>query len=298
MDKTDWQIIKEISDRGSISKVAEALFVSQPGISYRINKMEEEFGIPLFVRSNKGIRLTDAGRRLLTFANKMLRYNYEITEIVKEESGTREGTITIGSTTSFMNICLIHQLRDFNQLYPKINVNVVLKTSPTLLRMLENGELRITVYRGEKPPSWHGCSQMVFREPLVIIANEPITADYLSSHPLISNSPDAGKAPVDSLVDAWISRAFLNPPPQSAIRTSGDSRTSVNLVRQGFGWSVISSGRLLDTDGLYSQIILQPDGTPYYFETWLLYTPDLDSFDVYRHYLNHILQYFQTSGNR
>ena len=71
--------VLEISKSSSIREAATKLYISQPALSASIRELEEELGILLFERTNKGISLTDDGREFLTYAKKVLG-QYEILE--------------------------------------------------------------------------------------------------------------------------------------------------------------------------------------------------------------------------
>ena len=64
--------ISAVEKYGSITKAAQKLYVSQPSVSAVIHALEEELGIEIFVRSAKGITITEQGRELLKMGNKIL----------------------------------------------------------------------------------------------------------------------------------------------------------------------------------------------------------------------------------
>lgn len=74
---------REVAEQGSINKAAGTLMVTQPNLSRSIQKLEEELGLKLLVRSNKGIQLTEEGRQLYQHACGAL----ERLEIIKRMSG-------------------------------------------------------------------------------------------------------------------------------------------------------------------------------------------------------------------
>ena len=63
----------EVARRGSVSRAAEALFVTQPTLTARLHSLERELGSPLFVRTPHGMRLTDAGRAWVPYAERALQ---------------------------------------------------------------------------------------------------------------------------------------------------------------------------------------------------------------------------------
>lgn len=61
MDTRDWELLLALEEEKSMTKAGERLFLSQPAVVYRLNRMEAEFGTTLFLRSNKGVQFTPAG---------------------------------------------------------------------------------------------------------------------------------------------------------------------------------------------------------------------------------------------
>ena len=68
-----------VAGSSSLREAAMKLYISQPALSLSIAELENELGILLFERSNKGIRITDAGQEFLTYAKKVIG-QYEILE--------------------------------------------------------------------------------------------------------------------------------------------------------------------------------------------------------------------------
>src|SRR2546427_11015701 len=63
----------EVARRGSVSRAAEALFITQPTLTARLHGLERELGTPLFLRTPHGMRLTDAGKAWVPYAERALR---------------------------------------------------------------------------------------------------------------------------------------------------------------------------------------------------------------------------------
>src|SRR5438132_6223054 len=63
----------EVARRGSVSRAAEALFITQPTLTARLHGLERELGTPLFLRTPHGMRLTDAGKAWVPHAERALR---------------------------------------------------------------------------------------------------------------------------------------------------------------------------------------------------------------------------------
>lgn len=65
--------MKEVCQTGSINRAAENLYISQPYLSQTLKKIEQQLGVPLLKRSNKGISLTDAGKEFLNISKEIIQ---------------------------------------------------------------------------------------------------------------------------------------------------------------------------------------------------------------------------------
>ena len=293
MDRIDWQILQRIYTEKSMSRVAEKLFISQPAVSYRLAKMESEYQRPLFIRTTKGVQLTEAGLRLHRYALRMLQLDNEISAAVQLDPSEFTGHIRVGSTPLFMSYFLIDQLHEFCELYKNISVFVELHPSPTLYNMFDNGELPVAIIRGNRYTTKEHHCECLLTEPLLLIAKETITHEYLQTHPFIQNTASV-RLPIDDFINEWLEHHFSVPPPISHVQTSGDSRIMVQLVKSGFGWTIIGRSRLYDANTLYNQPIFRPDGSPYEYKTQLFYSSGAEHWETYRVYIQHLKTYFET----
>ncbi len=102
---------REVAEQGSINKAAGTLMVTQPNLSRSIQKLEEELGLKLLVRSNKGIQLTEEGRQLYQHACGAL----ERLEIIKRMSG--EEVPRMLSVSAFPTLVSTQLLRELYEWY-------------------------------------------------------------------------------------------------------------------------------------------------------------------------------------
>ena len=101
MNNTDWKILIYLKEERSINKVAKRLFMTQPSLTYRLGQMEKELGVPLFIRTNKGVHFTDAGDRLYSFAEKELQQYQDMKNYVIHDPNDVSGVLRIGASQSF-----------------------------------------------------------------------------------------------------------------------------------------------------------------------------------------------------
>ncbi len=78
------EYVVEISKCGSINKAAQKLFLSQSGISTAVRELEQELGIRIFARSNRGVEFTQEGKEFLSYAISLLEQKHRIEGLYKD----------------------------------------------------------------------------------------------------------------------------------------------------------------------------------------------------------------------
>src|SRR5580698_5267578 len=103
MDIDDLKIIAAVAKHGSMNRAAADLHMVQSSVTARIRLVEEELGVRLFVRHSRGVRLSDAGTRLLSYSNRIHTLFSDAIASVKED-GIPKGSLKIGSTEPTMSM--------------------------------------------------------------------------------------------------------------------------------------------------------------------------------------------------
>ena len=123
-----WQLSKmhtfEVAARHqSFALAAEELSLSPSAVSHRINQLEEELGIQLFVRSHRKVELTHEGKRVYWALKSSLDYLYQ--EFLDIKNQELSGTLTLYSRPSIAQCWLVPALGDFTRRYPSISLTVL-----------------------------------------------------------------------------------------------------------------------------------------------------------------------------
>ncbi len=124
MDLSQLEIFLSIAEQKSFSRAAEKMHRTQPALSIAIKRLEEELGETLFDRSSKSGTLTEAGRILLSYAQKMINLRDEATEAVSELRGMYRGRLTIGANESTSLYLLPPLLLEYRKQHPSIKIEV------------------------------------------------------------------------------------------------------------------------------------------------------------------------------
>ncbi len=138
-----YRIFYVVSNNQNITKASKELHISQPAISKSIKNLEEKLGGKLFIRTKKGVVLTEEGKEFYNYIKHAIEYinnaENKFTELINLETGC----IKIGSTTTLIKEFLIPYLEEFNKLYPKIKIEITTNTSYELFNNLRNGLIDI-----------------------------------------------------------------------------------------------------------------------------------------------------------
>ena len=140
-----YKVFYEVANEKSISKGAEKLLISQPAVTQSIKTLEAELGGQLFIRTPKGVVLTNEGQILYNYISEGMRYFINGTNKFNSLRELDSGTISIGATTIISEQYLMPYLKEFYDLYPNIKINIVNDLTDNLIKKLRNGDIDILI---------------------------------------------------------------------------------------------------------------------------------------------------------
>jgi DNA-binding transcriptional LysR family regulator len=130
----------------SITKAAEKLYISQPAASKAIKVLEEKLGVTLFLRTPKGLHLTEQGEKLNDYVCQAFHF---LEAGVKKLDGLQqqgEGQLRIGAGDTLCKYLLLPLLEKFRLSHPKIKLKVCNKSRPEILKLMKQGELDYCIF--------------------------------------------------------------------------------------------------------------------------------------------------------
>lgn len=123
MDLSELQVFLTVATERSFSRAATKLHRTQPAVSQAVRRLEEELGERLFDRSSKQGTLTEAGRVLRDYAQKLLRLSDEAELAVRELRDLRRGRVLIGANEAAVH-ALLPLIARFRSQHPQIQIDV------------------------------------------------------------------------------------------------------------------------------------------------------------------------------
>lgn len=141
-----YRIFYVVANTGNITKAAEKLLISQPAISKSIKNLEEQLGGKLFVRTKKGVTLTEEGKEFYHYIKSAIEYINNAENKFTDLMNLETGCIRIGSTTTLIKEYLLPYLEEFHKLYPKIDIQINSSMTPELFSKLREGLIDIVIF--------------------------------------------------------------------------------------------------------------------------------------------------------
>lgn len=145
-------LIYTIAKEKSFSKAAQKLFIAQPSLSLMVKNLEEELGTPLFDRSCKPIRLTEAGEAYIQAAEQIIAIERTYKDYISALNNLETGTVRIGSNQLLSSLVLPKHISAFMQAYPNIRLSLTDANSTSLENEVTNGSLDLVIDNSELSP--------------------------------------------------------------------------------------------------------------------------------------------------
>ena len=167
MDLAQLEVFLAVAREGRFSRAAEKLFRTQSAVSQTIHKLEQELGEPLLDRSSRDGLLTDAGRVLQEYAERLLNLRSDAQEALVELRELHKGKLAIAAN-EFTALYLLPVLGEFRRVHPMIKIVVQRALGSHIPDdvLRHNSELGVLTYDPQEPQL---CSTVVYLDELIFV---------------------------------------------------------------------------------------------------------------------------------
>ncbi|MBQ2712434.1 MAG: LysR family transcriptional regulator [Clostridia bacterium] len=136
-----YRVFYAVAKCGSLSKAADELFISQPAVSQSIKQLEAQLGGKLFIRTPKGMELTEKeGRLIFSYVKKIM----DLCDVAENEfyemKQQASGILTIAASDTICKYYLLDYIEQFHKKHPYIMLNVLNRTTAETIELLKNGK--------------------------------------------------------------------------------------------------------------------------------------------------------------
>ncbi len=238
------QVFHAVAKHLSFTRAADALFMTQPAVTFQIKQLEEQYNTRLFERRHGSISLTPAGELVLGYAEKILALSDEMETRLGEMTGEMRGPLLVGASTTIAEFMLPRILGEFNALYPQVRARLIVGNSETI----ESRVVEHTIDLGliEAPARLSGLtSQICCEDELQVICApdyplaemQTVTPEVLVDYEFISREPGSGTR---AITDAYFRAHQLAPESLKTQMELGSPEALKGVVSTGLGFAIVS----------------------------------------------------------
>ncbi|KPC79114.1 MULTISPECIES: LysR family transcriptional regulator [Streptomyces] len=232
-----------VAEEQHFTRAAERLAVSQSGLSASVRALEQELRTPLFSRTTRTVRLTEAGAALLVEAERTLAGARAARDAVDAVRGLLRGTLTLGVEQCVAGVSTARLLAAFHREHPHMEIRLRQEGTSSLLEGVTGGRLDLAFAATVSPPEWRGELVPLAREPMVVLcspghrfAQEGARVAWgdLRGESFIDFHPDWGprRAADEAFAAAGVRRSTV------ALEVN-DVHSLLELVHEGLGIAVV-----------------------------------------------------------
>ena len=235
---------REVIELGSFSEVARKLSISQPAVSFQIQALERDLGIRLIDRKQKPITMTEAGKRLLHFAESIEKERESLTHDLTQLREEVTGDLTIAASTIPGESLLPPILAEFNRLHPAVGTRMMIADSLAVISSIQNSEYEVG-FCGTLPKGKELTTFKIAEDEIVLIAfpqhpfvqQEEVSFGELEGESLIFREETSG---TQRSLESLLSKAGFDLGEFTPSLVLGSTEAVIAAVEAGIGIAFIS----------------------------------------------------------
>jgi LysR family transcriptional regulator, positive regulator for ilvC len=262
MDTEKLKALVVLAELLNFSRAADQLHMSASTLSRLVSQMEQEFKVALFVRNNRSVQLTEAGRRCYEYAKSSLAELSTLQQELIQASGVLKGDISIYCSVTASYSFLHEILAAFRQDYPQIRFILHTGDHAQALERITQGAEDVAIAARPDVLRQGIVFKPITQSPLVFIESvaAPATHEQIAWQELPLILPEQGVGRVR--IERWFAQQGIQPWVQAQV---GGHEAIVSMVSLGFGVGLVPKV-VVDNSPLAEQVRLfsvQPEVKPY-----------------------------------
>ncbi len=238
------QVFHAVARHGSFTRAAEALFMTQPAVTFQIKQLEEQYNTRLFDRGHGRVTLTPAGDVVMAYAERILGLSDELESRVAELTDELSGVLHLGTSTTIAGYWLPCLLEGFKRRYPLVVPRVSVGNSHLIEgrimdRTLDVGLIEIVTDQPTLDRFRAGQDEL----HLIVAPGHPlageksVNAEQLAYYPLLHREPGNG---IRDLVDQFFADAGIPYDDLNVTAELGSLSSVKHLAAKGLGIAIAS----------------------------------------------------------
>ncbi|NND82891.1 MAG: LysR family transcriptional regulator [Gammaproteobacteria bacterium] len=251
MDISSLEAFLAVAEQQSFSRASQQLHLTQPAVSKRVANLEAELDTQLFNRVARRVSLTVAGRQLLPRARDLVQQARDLQTYAGSLSAEVSGTLHIAISHHIGLHRMPPVLREFNQRYPQVLLDIRFADSDLACAAVEQGEIEFAVITLPSEASENLQMQTVWPDPLSIVVgaghalaehpSKKLPSVTLAEYPAVLPSDDTETAQI-------IRRLFDQQNLTLKVQMQTNNLETLKMLSvAGLGWSLLPTGMLDDS---------------------------------------------------
>jgi DNA-binding transcriptional LysR family regulator len=236
---------REVVKAGSFSEVARKLSITQPAVSFQIQKLEQQLGTRLIDRTQRTVTLTEAGKRLLRFAESVATDREQLQHDLEQLREEVSGDLLIAASTMPGEFLLPPLLTTFKRMHPAVRIQVDISDSLTVINRVRDNTYEIG-FCGVAPEGHDLTSFKVADDEIVLIVfpehpfagRSEVLAAELDGESFIFREKTSG---TQRSLEEQLSREGLDISKWTPNLVLGSTQSVVSAVADGAGIAFVSN---------------------------------------------------------
>ncbi|MDF0600600.1 LysR substrate-binding domain-containing protein [Psychromarinibacter sp. C21-152] len=245
-----------VAERAHVTRAARAIGRTQSATSAAISALERQSGVQLFDRVGRGIELTEAGRRFLPEARRVLEQARVARAVLEQASGTVTGRVSVGASQTIANHWLPRRLAAYSAAYPGIRLNITIGNTQTVESAVLDGTVDIGLVEGPTGPGALTRQVVDTDRPMLVVSGRgpvPLPAGGridLQALPWVLREPGSGTRHVlEELceregIDFETLRIVLVLPSNEAVCEAVEAGAGATVISEQVAAAAVAEGRL------------------------------------------------------
>ena len=238
------QVFHTVARLLSFTKAAEVLHTTQPAVTFQVRQLEEYFNTRLFDRTHNRISLTEVGKQVYEYANRIFDLYADMENAVREMTGDLGGHLVLGASTTIAEYMLPALLGDFKAQYPSVNIHLKVSNTEGVVAMVENNVIDLGVVEApvaNKNLVVESCriDQLVAIVPPQhpLAGKEKVTIAELLEYPFICREEGSGTREV---INEYVNHSGISSNDMNMCMELGSPEAIKGAVEAGLGISILS----------------------------------------------------------
>lgn len=184
-----YRIFYVVAKHKHMTRASEELHISQPAISQSIKKLEEQLNGTLFLRSNKGMELTEEGKMFYGYVKGALELIDNAEKEFTSFKDLSKGEIKIGCSTTLTKLILLDTIKRFHKDFPNIDIKITNDLTSNLMNDLKLGKLDFVIFNESNVKESNVLLKKIKELKQGFIYNPSIFSDDIENFNDLNNYP-------------------------------------------------------------------------------------------------------------